>query len=342
MKKFILILVLLPQLLNAQIKHRTETVLLMDSRFEITPYAKTDSLVDLGINLAVEETTRLENLISEWKTDSEISEINRNAGIKPVKVSKEVFDLIRRCVKISDLPEGAFDITWACAKNVWKFDGSMKKLPSVEVTDSLKKLINYKNIVLNEENQTVFLSKKGMAIGTGGIGKGFAANRSKKILIDIGIQSGIFIAGGDLIAWGSPDENEVWKIGIANPNNPQTAIAWFEIKPMAVVTSGDYEHFVEFDGKRYSHIINPKTALPVENNLRSVTVLCPDAELADALATSVFVLGIDRGLFLINQLVGIECVIIDNSSKFFTSKGINLNYYSSEKNKNNHAFTIKN
>jgi len=341
MKYFLFIILFLPALLYAQLKHRTEIILLMGSRFEITPFANSDSLVEKAIEASITETRRIENLISEWIPESEISKVNQNSGIKPVKVSKEVFELVRRCLKVSDLTDGAFDISWACARNTWKFDGSMKALPIQKTLDSLAALINYKNIILNETDTSIFLSKKGMAIGLGAVGKGYAANRSKVVMKKLGIENGIVICGGDLIAWGSPNSNKLWNIGIANPDNPQRAIAWFEVGPMAVVTSGDYEHYVEFNGIRYSHIINPKTALPVENNLRSVTIICPDAELSDALSTSVYVMGKEKGLALINQLKGIECIIIDKDFKFYTSKGIKLNLYGENEKQKDHIITIK-
>lgn len=341
MKYFLLIILFLPIFLHAQMKHRTETILLMGSRFEITPFANSDSLVEKAIEATIAEIKRIENLISEWIPESEISKVNKNSGIKPVKVSKELFELVRRCLKVSNLTDGAFDISWAAARNTWKFDGSMNTLPSQQTLDSIAALINYKNIILNESDTSIFLSKKGMAIGLGSIGKGYAANRSKMIMKKMGVENGIVICGGDLIAWGTPDSNKLWNIGIANPSNPQHAIAWFEIGPMAVVTSGDYEHYVEFNGIRYSHIINPKTASPVINDLRSVTIIGPDAELSDALSTSVYVLGKEKGLELINQLKGIECIIIDKNFKFYSSKNIKLNFYGENEKQKDHFITIK-
>jgi len=323
-------------------KHRTEVLLLMGSRFEITPYAETDSLVEAGITAAIAETQRIEAFLSEWIPESAVSEINRNAGLKPVKITDELFGIIARSKKVSELTDGAFDISWAAARNVWKFDGSMTEFPEAHVTDSLKKLINYKNIELNEADKTVFLKEKGMAIGFGAIGKGYAANRCKIVMQQLGIQNGIVIAGGDLTAWGKPEGKAYWSIGIADPLNPEKARAWFNTPSGAVVTSGNYEHFTMFNGIHYAHIINPVTALPVENKLRSVTIVCPDAELADALATSVYVLGISNGLALINQLKGVECVIIDGEMRFHTSAGLNIEYPMTTKLDNRTIFTIKN
>lgn len=311
----------------------------MGSRFEITPYAESDSLVDAGISAAITEVKRIENTISEWIPGTVISQINDNAGIQPVKVSDEIFNLIKRCNKVSDLTNGAFDISWAAARHVWRFDGSMTSLPDPALIDSMKLLVYYKNIVLDETAKTVFLKNKGMAIGLGAVGKGYAANRMKSVMQAMGIQSGIVIAGGDLIAWGEPAPGKFWPIGIADPNNSSNAIAWIEVGPMAVVTSGDYEHFATIDGKRYGHIIDPRTCFPVEG-LRSVTIICPDAELADALATAVFVLGKNSGLALVNQLKGIECLIIDNEGKMITSDNLSLNFYGQNENQKTHRITI--
>lgn len=339
MKHTLVIFSLIPLFAFGQLKHRTEITLLMGSRFEITPYAPTDSLVEASIDSAVAEIRRIENVISEWISNSEISNVNNNSGIQPVKVSAELYGLIKRSKKVSELTNGAFDIGWAAARNVWKFDGTMKSLPAQPVRDSLSALINYQNIILNDSAQTVFLGKKGMAIGLGGIGKGYAANRAKVVMKRMGVESGIVIAGGDLITWGRPSDGKYWPIGIADPKDPAKAIAWFEVSEGAVVTSGDYEHYAVIDGIRYGHILNPRTCFPVEG-LHSVTIICPDAELADALATSVFVLGKENGVALVNQLKGVECVIIDLDGNFYSSDGIKLNKYQVNQPESKSAFTI--
>lgn len=341
MRKTLVLLAFIPQIAFSQLKHRTEILLLMGSRFEITPFASSDSLVEASIDSAIAEIRRIESVISEWQSGSEISLVNQNAGIKPVRVSSELYGLVKRSIKVSELTDGAFDISWAAARSIWKFDGSMKSLPPPDLLDSVSKLISYRNIVLNDTDQTIFLKYKGMAIGTGAIGKGYAANRAKMVMQKMGVANGIVIAGGDLITWGAPANRGKWPIGIADPNNPTKSIAWFEVGEAAVVTSGDYEHYAVIDGKRYGHIIDPRTCLPVEG-LHSVTIICPDAEIADALATSVFVLGKDNGLSLVNQLNGVECVIIDMDGNFYTSKGIKLNRYQADEVHNENTFTIGN
>lgn len=296
----------------------------MGSRFDLTVVAKDSTDGKKYIETAIEEITRIEKLISSWDTNSQTSEINRNAGIKPVNVDKEFFDLIERAIAISKLTDGAFDISYASMDRIWKFDGSMTKMPSKEeITASVEK-VGYQNIVLDKENYTVFLKLKGMKIGFGAIGKGYAADKAKQLLISKGVSSGIINASGDMNTWGKQPNGEDWTVAITNPMNKNKAFALLPLKQGAVVTSGDYEKFVMFDGVRYAHIINPKTGYP-SKGIISVTVFAPTAELADALATSIFVMGKDVGLDRINQIPNVECIIIDTEGNIHQSQNIKIN-----------------
>ena len=163
-----------------------------------------------------------------------------------------------------------------------------------------------------------------MKIGFGAIGKGYAADKTKKLLISLGVKAGIINASGDMNTWGTQPNGKDWKVAITNPMNSKNAFAILPISNKAIVTSGDYEKYVTFNNKRYTHIINPKTGYP-ETEIISVSVFAPKAELADALATSIFVMGTDIGLDKINQLKDIECIIINNNGTIHTSKNINLN-----------------
>ncbi|AVR46747.1 thiamine biosynthesis protein ApbE [Christiangramia fulva] len=295
----------------------------MGSRFEITVTASDQSKAEEYIGLAVNEITRIEKLISSWDPSTQTSQINRNAGIKPVKVSPELYNLIDRALKISEITDGAFDISYASMDKIWKFDGSMTKMPSEdEIKESVSK-VGYQNIILNPADTSVFLKKQGMKIGFGAIGKGYAADQAKKLLMKEGVEAGIINASGDMNTWGTKPNGEAWKIAITNPMNKEHAFALLPIENRAVVTSGDYEKFVNFNGIRYSHIINPKTGYPATGIISS-TVFAPKAELADALATSVFVMGIDAGIDRINQLPGVECIIVDEEGKVHTSNNIKL------------------
>lgn len=297
---------------------------LMGNRFEISVVSGDEAWAGERIDNAVAEIRRIESLLTTFNDKSQTNLINDNAGIAPVQVDAEVFDLIRRSIRISDITQGAFDITYGSIdKRLWNFDKNMTALPDPKTARRLVRLINYRNIILNEKDHTVFLKEKGMRIGFGGIGKGYAAERAKQVLLQQGVESGIVNAAGDLAAWGLQPDGGVWTIGIADPGGTHHPFSFLTITDMAVATSGNYEKFVTINGKRYSHTIDPKTGLPV-TGIKSVTIVAPNAEIADALATPVTIMGVRVGLDLINQLTNIACIIIDDHDKIFTSNNIHL------------------
>ena len=299
------------------------TLKLMGSRFDITVVAHNQVQADANIDMAVAEITRIEKLISSWNPNSQTSLINRNAGIKPAVVDKELFQLIERAIGISRLTDGAFDISYASMDRIWKFDGSMSKMPSEEEIEASVSKVGFKNIILDPEKQTVFLKEKGMKIGFGAIGKGYAADKAKDLLVAKGVPSGIINASGDMNTWGKQPNGQEWKVAITNPMDKNKVFALLPIANGAVVTSGNYEKFVRFNGKRYAHIIDPRTGYP-STGILSVTVFAPRAELADALATSVFVMGKETGLDRINQMPKIECIIIDDKGNIHKSNNIEI------------------
>lgn len=297
---------------------------LMGNRFEISILANEENFANANIDLAVAEISRIEKLLTTFSNDSVTFQINENAGIQPVVVPKEVFDLIFRCQMISKMTQGAFDISYGSIdKKFWNFDLNMTSLPDKDLAKKAVELINYENILLNEKDKTVFLKNKGMRIGFGGIGKGYAAECAKKILQQNGIESGIVNAAGDLTAWGYQENGEAWTIGIADPNKKESVFSTFNITNTSVATSGNYEKFVIIDGKKYSHTIDPKTGYPI-SGIKSVTIIAENAEIADALATPVTVMGIEVGLNFINQIPNIGCIIIDDYDKTYSSKNINI------------------
>ncbi|MEQ6119218.1 FAD:protein FMN transferase [Reichenbachiella sp. MALMAid0571] len=297
---------------------------LMGCKMDITVVASDQSEADRYIDMAVGEISRIEKLISSWDSNSQTSLINDNAGIEPVKVDEELFNLIHRAVKISGLTRGAFDISYASMDKIWKYDGSMTKLPDSKLIEQSISKVGYGGIMLNYASHTVFLKLKGMKIGFGAIGKGYAADKAKALLKSKGVKSGIINASGDLYAWGKQPDGSDWKVGITNPLNPKKIFSWLPVDNQAVVTSGDYEKYVMFDGVRYSHIIDPRTGYP-STGVLSTTVFAQSAELADALATSLFVMGVEVGLDFINQIDGLECIIVDKNNKLHTSTNIRLN-----------------
>ncbi len=325
MKAFVFIFLLVGLSFVSQAQLATyRTTLLMGSRFDLTVVAATEAEGNAYIDTAMAEITRIEKLISDWDPTSQTSEINRNAGIRPVKVDKELFDLIQRSIAISKLTDGAFDISYASMDKIWKFDGSMTAMPSPDEIQASVERVGYEKIILDLDSQTVFLSEKGMKIGFGAIGKGYAADKAKQLLMEKGVIAGIMNASGDMNTWGKQPDGTDWMVAITNPMNKDNAFGILPLKQGAVVTSGDYEKFVEFNGVRYGHIINPKTGYPA-TGIISVTIFAVSAELADALATAVFVLGTEVGLDRINQLPDVECIIVDTQGKIYTSKHITIN-----------------
>lgn len=297
---------------------------LMGNHFELSVVSDDKRWAEDCIDKAVSEIKRIEALLTTFQESSQTNLINRHAGVKPVRVDKEVFDLITRAVKISELTQGAFDITYGSIdKSLWNFDVNMKHLPAPETARESVKLINYKNIVLEASEQTVYLKEKGMRIGFGGIGKGYAADVAKALLLQNGVKSGIVNAAGDLATWGSQPDGRPWTIAIADPDRKVPYFSKLNISNMAIATSGNYEKYALIDGKKYSHTIDPKTGLPV-SGIKSVSIICPSAELADALATPVMVMGVSAGLDMINQLRHVGCIIIDDNNHLFTSKNINI------------------
>ncbi|RKE81254.1 FAD:protein FMN transferase [Chryseobacterium sp. AG363] len=297
---------------------------LMGNAFEITVVSDDEKLANQHIDAAINEIRRIEKLLTTFSEESQTNLINRNAGIKPVKVDWEIFDLIERSLRISRITDGYFDISYGgIDKSFWNFDKEMRELPNPELIKDHLKLVNYQNIILNREEQTVLLKEKGMRIGFGGIGKGYAAEMAKQMLQNRGVTSGIVNASGDLTTWGNQAYGKPWTVGIADPDNAKQPFSYMNITDMAVATSGNYEKFVVINGKKYSHTINPKTGMPV-SGVKSVTIFCPNAEIADAMATPVSIMGIDAALHMINQINHLECIIIDDQDKIYSSQNINL------------------
>lgn len=308
-----------------QIVHKRK-IFMLGSPFEMTVVAKDTIQGNDYINLAIAEVKRVENLISDWIPTTQISLVNQNAGIKPIKVDKEVFELVERAIKVSQITSGAFDISYASMDKIWKFDGSMKTMPTEEAIKKSVAKIGYKNIVLDSKEQTIFLKNEGMKLGLGGIGQGYIADQVHQLLFLRGCTSGIVNVSGDINAWGKQPNGKPWTVGIVNPLNKNKIFATFPLENNAVETSGSYEKYVVFNGIRYSHIIDPRNGYPA-TGVVSVSVFAKQTEIADALATGIFVLGVEVGLDLVNQLKGIECIIVDDKGKIHSSKGIDIKKY---------------
>ncbi|MCD1117115.1 FAD:protein FMN transferase [Chryseobacterium turcicum] len=306
-------LLLLSVAVFAQVE-RSRVVTLMGSKFEITLVDKDSLSAEKNIDKSIAEIRRIENLISEWNPETQISEVNRNAGIKPVKVDAEVFALTEQAIYFSKLTDGAFDISIVAMDKIWKFDDSMNELPSEESIKNSVKNVGYQNIILDKTNSTIFLKNKGMKIGFGSIGKGYAADKTRELMKSFGVKAGIINASGDIASWGTQPDGKPWAIGINNPFKDDKIAAVLYLKENAVTTSGSYEKYAEIHGKRYSHIMNPKTGYP-STGLTSVTVVGPNATMANGFSTSIMVLGKKEGLKLIKKFPEYQYLLITDSGK---------------------------
>lgn len=299
--------------ISAQVQ-RSRLITLMGSRFQITLVDKDSISAERNIDKAVAEITRIENLISEWRPETQISQVNQNAGIKPIKVDREVFDLTKKGLYFSKLTDGAFDISIVVMDKIWKFDDSMDELPSEQAIKESVRNVGYRNIILDSTNSTIFLRNPGMKIGFGSIGKGYAADKTRDLMKSMGVKAGIIDASGDISTWGTQPDGKPWAIGINNPFNDHKMAAILYFKENSVTTSGSYEKYAEIHGKRYSHIMNPKTGYP-STGLTSVTITGPNATMANGFSTSVMVLGEKEGLKLLKQFPEYHYLLITDKGK---------------------------
>jgi len=290
----------------------------MGTLVEISVHEKDKKIASASIQKAFHEIRRLENLLSIHIQESEVSQINRAAGKTAVPVSKEVLEVIQRSLYWSEQTEGAFDITVGPAQELWDFEKPSS--PSkVSISEAIKN-IDFKKIQLDQH--TVFLKDEEMAINLGAIAKGYAVDKAIQILKKNKIKNALINAGGDLKTFGKNLEGLSWKIGLQHPRKPESLLASFSILEKAVATSGDYQKYFELDGKRYHHILDPKTGYPSTGSI-SATAITNNVMDADALSTALFVLGSEKGIALLDSLSDTEGLIVGTNGKVKLSKNMN-------------------
>jgi FAD:protein FMN transferase len=301
-------------------------VKLMGARFDITIVAEDSLSAEAYIDSCIAEVKRIEYLISDWIDTTQVSLINQNAGIRPIRVNPELIQLTKRALELSEITGGAFDITFAAMDKIWLFDGSMTRMPRPREVNKAKAKVDYKNIIIDTGRSTIFLKETGMKIGFGALGEGYAADKCRELMLSKGVPAGIVNGSGDMNTWGHQPDGKPWNIGITDPFKKSRLYAVLPLKDGAVVTSGSYEKYAEINGKRYSHIINPATGYPA-SGLTSVTVFGPSAEKANGLSTSLMVLGKRKGLRLLKKYPEYSCIMITDEGKFETSSNLNLSAY---------------
>jgi len=242
---------------------------------------------------AYSEIERIDRLMSTYKPESQLSQINREAGMRPVKADPEVIAVIQDALDVATMTGGAFDPTVGPLVRLWGIGGDKARVPGKDEIDAARRLVGFSHVILDKKAGTVFIENKGMAVDLGGIAKGYASDRAVEILKARGIKGGIVAVAGDLKLFGAGEGGKPWKIGIQHPRKPDALLTELEVNDAATSTSGDYERYFIKDGRRYCHILDPKTGYPA-SGLMSVTVLARDSYLADSLATGLFVMGPEK------------------------------------------------
>jgi len=284
---------------------------LMGTVVMITVADRDDSVAVPAIEEALDEVARLERLLSEWDEASEISAINRNAGKAPVKVSAETMLVVKSGIEISRWSDGAFDLSWAALRGMYKFQPNDHTVPERSELTKRLALIRYQDIVVDDAATTVFLKRAGMTLGTGGIAKGYALDRAGEILVRRGITSFMIFGGGQVLVHGKKG-NRPWRVGVQHPRKDDY-FGFVEAVDASVATAGDYEHsFIDDSGRRWHHIIDVRTGLPVAHT-SSVTVVAPTGLYADAIDTAIFILGAEEALKRLDRAPGppIDVLIVD-------------------------------
>jgi thiamine biosynthesis lipoprotein len=294
----------------------------MGSTLTLTAWTANESAATLAFDEVFAEFARLEKLMSTWIPDSDVSRVNREAGIRPVPVSAEVRDVLETARQMSEWTGGKFDVTFGALSGLWKFDHDQDNLipDMVEVRRRLP-LIDYRAIQIDDAAGTVFLSRKGMSMHLGGIGKGYAVDRAAAILRGRGFRDFMIQSGGDIYVAGMKD-GRPWRLGIQDPRGgPGRIFAELDLTDGTFSTSGDYERTFVKSGRRYHHILDPATGEPARGS-RSVTIVSNRAVLADGLSTGVFILGPDAGMALIERLADVEGVIVSDKNEVLISSGL--------------------
>jgi thiamine biosynthesis lipoprotein len=275
-----------------------------------------------ALDAALAEIRRIESVMSTWIPTSDVSKINNEAGSKPVSVSEETFNVIAKSLWISKLSEGTFDITFASMGALWSFDENLStRVPDPKEVEKARKKIDYTKVKLDATETTVMLQDADTRINLGGIAKGYAIDRASALLRERGLTSFYCQAGGDLFVEGKKPDGTPWRVGIRDPRGPEGKyFAILDVEDHAFSTAGDYERFfLTKDGKRYHHILDPRTGYPATAS-RSVTIWAKDAVTADAIDNAVFILGPEKGLALVESLDETGAVIVDANNKVHVSK----------------------
>ena len=312
----------------------TQEELLMDTYIKITAYGTDQKVLEEAVTkafLSIEELEKITNRYYAPGTDeyqnSDICQLNEKAGLEEVKVSADTYEIIKKALYFGELSQGSFNIAIGPVMDLWGFGGNNKKVPEDDLLEEALKLTNLKDIALNDEQKSVFLTKPGMKLDLGGVAKGYGAAKAAEILKTEGIEKALIDAGGNIVVIGEKEPDQSWKIAIQDPSDLKKYFGVLKLTDQAAVTSGDYQRYFESEGIRYHHIIDPATGKP-GNKGSSVTVVAEDSAIADILSTTLFVLGKEKAVELAAKLNmdgrfgNIEFVFIEKDGSYYVSQGL--------------------
>lgn len=299
----------------------TRTEFLMSTVVESVAYTENAKDGEQALSAAYEEAARLEAMLDRHRAGSDVAAINAQAGQQPVSVTEETFSIIRLALDVGRITGGAFDITVAPLLELWGFGTGETRVPTPQELAEVLPLVDFTKVRIDEEARRVFLEGEGIQLDLGGIAKGYIVDQAIDVLRQKGITSASVDAGGDIRVIGEKPDGSPWRIGIRNPRERRELVAVIELRDQAIVTSGDYERFFMHEGERYHHILDPDTGLPARGVI-SVTIVANDAFTADAYSTAVFVLGLERGLALVESMPGVDAIIITDDEQMHLSSGL--------------------
>lgn len=278
-----------------------------------------------ALDLAFERVTELDEWFAMQKEDSEIAEVNRQAGVAPVEVSEEVFHVMERALYFAEESDGKFDPTIGAVTSLWNIGQENAAVPDQDELEEILNVVDYNLVELNKENQTIFLQEEGMKVDLGAIAKGYITDEAARVLSEEGVNTAIIDLGGDIVVLGNSTrgEEEPWRVGIQDPYGERGEIlGMIDLADSAIVTSGIYERNIEEDGKSYHHLMNPETGFPVENNISGISIIADNAMDADAIANIAFSKGVEDGLAYINAMSGVDVIYVTKDKEVFASDNV--------------------
>jgi thiamine biosynthesis lipoprotein len=305
-----------PALARAEWFQREEAI--MGTRVAVELWSEDAALAERAMAAVIAEMRRTDELMSTYKPESQLSQVNAHAHERPVQVDPDIIEVVERSFEVSRMSGGAFDITYASVGYLYDFRAHQK--PTDAQIDAALPGVDYRKVQVDRGAHTIRFLREGVRIDLGGIAKGYAVDRAVQQLRELGIEHAMVNAGGDTRLLGDR-RGKPWMVGIRDPSSEGRIVMRVPLADEAISTSGDYERYFEEDGVRYHHILVPATGRSARG-VRSATVIGPDATLTDGLSTTLFVLGVERGMQLVARLPGVEAVMVDDAGRIYYSDGL--------------------